>query len=1098
MSHTVVTRGHNFIMPDRLAQAKEFARLHAERVAAASVYAQDAASAAAAASDAIKPSNIVSKVTGGRFGEGKTRTAIKHSFRESPRAGRRSIHANSFSKSPATQRSQIPAFGRVGDYYGGSGLPPLSESGEPGESAVTSAPGPSPRKRRPLPILRGELEKKTSGGLARWKSGYFFEMKGAFLQYSKKQGGEILGGVDLRGAETTVELIEDTELDKSIKFYCIKVAGMSRASHEVGTRKTMLLRRTRNFTTRPTIHEWYDGLVELRAALHEREIAAAEQEEEKKKLEKAGAAIHAVADANVEKESSSAIADANAEPMAARTPSPKNKLRAKHIENRETFTVPIGPGKLGIAVTLDPSTCMAVVQNNAAPDGQVDIGAPGRVKAGDRLDAMNHQKFCLLTSLDQDGNGRIDASELVSALETSGLRESWITRVGVDVAAHQTNEEMADAIIAEFDAKGDGSLDGDETSAFFQFMLEAHLAQIQASPRPMTLTFSRPKPADAPLVRETLAVIDVPTPAPPLTEPEITFGLELDAIQKSQSGSPSPSSPAKAKIRPTPVAPPPIPPPTPPPPKPTTNSPQKLRQQAAELLPHLTSLRREMSTTPVDHVPSASHDAFIRTDEREEQEQEQEDPQSEVNEDGSTAAQRMRSSSREAMTMRQQDISPRSEATSLLPGYRPAGDMSALPATPAPFLTADETMAFIPAAASTFVKERGPSTVTTAYTTPPTLLISAPATAVVVSSFAVQSIVSVENNAMEAMQRAADAESRECEVATRQRVQLQAEVTHAADHVAWQHLRIDALREEVSGLELKESVWGAQTNRFVLAADEHRQRIASYEAGVVTCARGEAMMVTQIKRLVASEAVAVRAIGTARAQVTAMQQKLTRAENISADEYCYGADVAALDAESEAMTRDAAASEVRRAACEIRLKRALEQLSSEQSRLDADRVEADALEVAIAEAEDENSAIRRKLGGIEAAVESESAGKRGFTFLRQLTEYESSVQAALEQDIVRLGSIHDETVASNHAQSAAIAGRAHESTEAQAELTKAREAVEYTDAAADMHGAARDTDRSATEGLHASIGRLSDRLGVAVGEVRTVGVNSLFSPPPHH
>ena len=81
-----------------------------------------------------------------------------------------------------------------------------------------------------------------------------------------------------------------------------------------------------------------------------------------------------------------------------------------------------------------------------------------------------------------------------SALETSDLRESWIARVGVDVAAHQTNAEMADAIIAEFDAEGDGTLSGVEISAFFHMMLQAHLAQIIASPRPMTLTFSRPKP----------------------------------------------------------------------------------------------------------------------------------------------------------------------------------------------------------------------------------------------------------------------------------------------------------------------------------------------------------------------------------------------------------------------------------------------------------------------------------------------------------------------------------------------------------------------------------------------------------------------------
>ena len=334
----------------------------------------------------------------------------------------------------------------------------------------------------PIHSISGFLDKKTSGGLtpSRWKSGYYFETKAHYFVYSKKKGADAMGGVDLSGDETTIELIEDS------LFFYLKVVGLSSDEHdeaagETRTLRTMCLRTPQGVFTIGTmhcsIHDWYDALTKTRAALQENPelVLLPETENEEEAVGDLEAAEEA---ANKEKQPT--ISD----------------IRVKRNKNRETFTVEVGPGKLGIALTLDPGTCMAVVQNDAAPEGQVDIGMPGCVKAGGRIEAMNGKNFGCLTSFDQDGDGQLDASELVSALETSDLRESWIARVGVDVASHQTNEEMADAIIAVFGAKRDGKLDGDETFAFFQMMLEAHLAQIQASPRPMTLTFSRPKPAE--------------------------------------------------------------------------------------------------------------------------------------------------------------------------------------------------------------------------------------------------------------------------------------------------------------------------------------------------------------------------------------------------------------------------------------------------------------------------------------------------------------------------------------------------------------------------------------------------------------------------
>jgi Ca2+-binding EF-hand superfamily protein len=168
----------------------------------------------------------------------------------------------------------------------------------------------------------------------------------------------------------------------------------------------------------------------------------------------------------------------------------KRGIKFRHTSQREVIEVICGAGSLGIALTLDAATCLAKLSGDANPSGQVDMNQPGRIKKGDRVDALNGEPFPLLTSFDADGDGLIDRAELHQALFSCGLRSAWVNRVGA-VGQSQTDEEIVDAIIAEFDKDGSGVLDGAEITDFLQMMLNATLAKIGAQTRPITLTFSR-------------------------------------------------------------------------------------------------------------------------------------------------------------------------------------------------------------------------------------------------------------------------------------------------------------------------------------------------------------------------------------------------------------------------------------------------------------------------------------------------------------------------------------------------------------------------------------------------------------------------------
>ena len=175
-------------------------------------------------------------------------------------------------------------------------LPAESKAEDAAETVHEDATSQSPRraisrsgsfsplkKRRPqrdhsapaIHRISGHLEKKTKNMLRPWKGGYFFETKAHYLLYSyaRKKNAGIAGGVDLSGDGTTIELCEESGLD-NIKFYCLKVVGLSSDAHDETAGETREPRtiavRTRRDGRRSdecSIHDWYDALTMTQAAL---------------------------------------------------------------------------------------------------------------------------------------------------------------------------------------------------------------------------------------------------------------------------------------------------------------------------------------------------------------------------------------------------------------------------------------------------------------------------------------------------------------------------------------------------------------------------------------------------------------------------------------------------------------------------------------------------------------------------------------------------------------------------------------------------------------------------------------------------------------
>ena len=138
-----------------------------------------------------------------------------------------------------------------------------------------------------------------------------------------------------------------------------------------------------------------------------------------------------------------------------------------------TFTITVvGEGPLGFVLNVDVATCHGVISGACSATGVVEREHPRVVMEGDRLTAINGEECVAMRGFDGDGDGRIDKFELVSALGAEGslLREVWIRHAGGE-GRDATDDELAEAILDEFDADRDGSLSDEEIPAFLQVSL---------------------------------------------------------------------------------------------------------------------------------------------------------------------------------------------------------------------------------------------------------------------------------------------------------------------------------------------------------------------------------------------------------------------------------------------------------------------------------------------------------------------------------------------------------------------------------------------------------------------------------------------------
>ena len=149
-------------------------------------------------------------------------------------------------------------------------------------------------------------------------------------------------------------------------------------------------------------------------------------------------------------------------------------------------------GRMGIAFTIDPATCMAVLKADPNPEGSVERENEGMLREGDRLDSLNGAPFANISAFDSDGDGKIDIEELCEAVRSANLREVYARRPGSVDVTDKSDAEVAALILKEFDADGSGELDGAEVSAFLQMVLDSVVATIAGASRPLALSFSRP------------------------------------------------------------------------------------------------------------------------------------------------------------------------------------------------------------------------------------------------------------------------------------------------------------------------------------------------------------------------------------------------------------------------------------------------------------------------------------------------------------------------------------------------------------------------------------------------------------------------------
>ena len=155
----------------------------------------------------------------------------------------------------------------------------------------------------------------------------------------------------------------------------------------------------------------------------------------------------------------------------------------------------VGDGPLGLAFAIDRKTCLAVVSRPPHHRGRVEMCAPGVIRVGDLMRSSNGHSFDPLTSFDADGDGTIDLDELVAAMQTTDLRQTYLrNRPNIENQDMLTDRRVAEYVMAEYDEDGSGELDNAEIVSFLQLMLSSTIQKILSMPRhpSLHLIFSRP------------------------------------------------------------------------------------------------------------------------------------------------------------------------------------------------------------------------------------------------------------------------------------------------------------------------------------------------------------------------------------------------------------------------------------------------------------------------------------------------------------------------------------------------------------------------------------------------------------------------------
>jgi len=170
---------------------------------------------------------------------------------------------------------------------------------------------------------------------------------------------------------------------------------------------------------------------------------------------------------------------------------PVGRNRARYLH-----TVVV-PNASCLDLRIDKSTCMLCAR--------VDDQDGGATRRGDRLVALNGEAFSKMSAFDSDGefcdtatprshgSYTIDRGELITAIATLPIRETWVSRfLHAREAGDMTLREIADAIIASCDdVDSSGRLRDSSVANFLELMRDAMLGKVSRSTRPLHVVYER-------------------------------------------------------------------------------------------------------------------------------------------------------------------------------------------------------------------------------------------------------------------------------------------------------------------------------------------------------------------------------------------------------------------------------------------------------------------------------------------------------------------------------------------------------------------------------------------------------------------------------